>query len=242
MSIFSIFIGSPEKQIQKLRKKVKEPHGDASVRVNAAYKLYEMGTPAAILTLLERLTISVSPATQDEEEKDQVLRWVVDLGQDALEPLKSFLRTQRQVYWPIRGLQELVSEAKVLEIIQETLQHLWESPPATTEPQAQMIQSVVGKSMPALTETVRRYLAEKDDDVTLAALEYLFQLPPDEARESVLETFLECADRPRVRGQILKKLARLGWSVKGFRAKIEESLPAGHVLTRDGAVKIIGQS
>jgi len=242
MSIFSIFRGSPEKQLQRLRKKVREPHGDSSVRVNAAYKLYEIGTPAAIATLLERFTISVSPQTEDEEEKNQVLRWAVDLGEEALEPLKTFLRVRRQVYWPIRALKELVPEEKLLEVVQETLQHLWESPPATTEPQAQMIRSVVGKPTPALTQTVRRYLAEKDDDVTLAALEYLFELSPDEARESVLETFLECEDRPRVRGQILKRLARLGWSVKGFRAKIEESLPEGHVLTRDGAVKIIGQA
>ena len=48
MSIFSLFRGSPEKQLLKLRKKTKEPHGDASVRINAAYKLYEIGTPEAI--------------------------------------------------------------------------------------------------------------------------------------------------------------------------------------------------
>ena len=72
-------------------------------------------------------------------------------------------------------------------------------------------------------------------------MDYLFELSPEESRESVLETYIDCQDRPRVRGHILKQLARRGWPVKGFRSKIEESLPEGHVLTRDGAVKIRGR-
>ena len=66
MSFLSIFKNSPEKQIAKARKRVKEPHGDASIRVAACQKLAAMGTLESIEALLDRFKITVAPATQDE--------------------------------------------------------------------------------------------------------------------------------------------------------------------------------
>ena len=97
MDILSIFRSSPEKQIAKARKRVKEPHGDAAVRINAARKLWEIGTPESILALLDRFTITSSPLVQDGEEKEDVLAWIVELGPLAVPPLKTFLKRERGV-------------------------------------------------------------------------------------------------------------------------------------------------
>ena len=108
MNLLSIFRSSPEKQIEKARKKVKEPHGDSANRINAAYRLLEIGTPEAILALLDRFTIDVSPSSQDEEEKEDVLRQIVKRGEGAVSALINFLERERQVYWPVRALKEIL--------------------------------------------------------------------------------------------------------------------------------------
>ncbi len=243
MSLLSLFRGSTEKQIAKLRKKVKEPHGDASVRVNAAYKLYQMGTPMAIRALLERFTITVSPLATDEEEKQQVLGWLVSFAEGAVDPLVTFLKRERQVYWPIRVLGRILPREDLVATINEILLHHWENPPATTQPQAQMIRAVLGEPSKALRETVSLYLEETDDDVQIAALDFLFQgsnedLPAN--REKILECFLAAEDRLRVRHHILDRLLEKRWSVKGYRPRVEAVLPTGYSLSRDGRIKRLG--
>ena len=239
MDILSIFRSSPQKQIEKLRKKVKEPHGDPAVRINAARRLFEMGTPEAIAVLLERFTINVSPSRQDEEEKEEVLRWIVSFGEKAVPPLRDFLKRERQVYWPVRALKGILSQEELIREINQILRYHWENPPASTEPQAQLIRAMHGMHSPELEETVRLYLQEKDDDVLLAALDFLFEQSGEESREAVLQCYLDSEDRPRLRAHILDRLAEKRWSVRGYRPKIEETLPESYTLTREGTVKRI---
>ena len=56
----------------------------------------------------------------------------------------------------------------------------------------------------------------------------------------MLKCYLDAEDRPRVRAQILERLAELGWKVTGFRAKVEESLPPGYTLSRGGTLRVLG--
>ncbi len=240
MDIFSIFDRSPEKQIERLRKKVKEPHGDASVRVNAAYKLYQMGTPEAISALLDRFNINVSPSRQDDEEKEEVLGWIVSFGDGALEPLQSFLKRERQVYWPFRALREILPPEELARISNELVTHHWRNPPANPLPLVQLLRALEGVHSAELEESVRKFLDDRDDDVVLAALDYLLQRPEEEARPAVLECYLACEDRPRIRSYILEQLAERSWSVTGYRPGVEESLPPEYTLTRDGRVQFLG--
>jgi hypothetical protein len=241
MNIFSFLSRSPEKQIARLQKKVKEPHGEASVRVNAAYKLHEMGTPEAMGALLQRFTITVSPSVQDEDEKEQVLAWVVSYGQDAVDILTAFLKRERQVYWPFRALREILSDQELIEKCNELLRYHWEHPPATVEPQTQLIRALHGLHSQELEETIRLFLDERDDDIVIATLDYLFELENEDSRVAVLESYLDAEDRPRVRAHILERLCQEGWNVKGYRPRIEESLPPGYTLTRDGKVKVLSR-
>ena len=241
MDLLSLFRTSPEKQIERSRKKVKEPHGDSATRMNAALRLREMGTPESILALLDRFTINVSPSGQDEEEKQEVLSWIVQMGEAAVEPILGFLKRERQLYWPVKALRESVSEHAFAEKMNEVLMDHWESPPASSDPTAQLIRLLEGVRTPELVDTIRLFLEDQTDDVRVAALDYLFSHDEDEIRETVLKCYLKSEDRPRVRGHILSSFVEHGWSVKGFRARVEETLPDGYILTRDGLVKTVGK-
>lgn len=241
MDLLSLFRPSPERQIAKARKRVKEPHGDASVRIAAAEKLHQMGTPEALRALLDRFQIAVSPSVQDEQEKEQVLFWIVEHGEEALDPLMRFLKSERQVYWPLRALREILDEKQLIARLEEILRYHWENPPASPEPEAQMIRSLGTLHSPGLEEVVRRHLDSRDDDIRLAAIDYLFEQPEDDVREDILECYLASEDRPRIRAHILEKLEEKSWSVKGYRPRIEETLPEQYGLTRDGLLRRIGK-
>jgi len=241
MDLISFFRPSPERQIERLRKKVKEPHGDPSTRINAAHRLLEMGTEPAIFALLDRFKISASPSRQDDEEKEEVLGWIVGLGDTAVPPIVRFLKRERQVYWPFRALQSILPTDQIAKVGEELLQYHWENPPASPDPTAQLVRLMEGLHTPSLKTTIENYLEHEDDDVRLAALDYFFKRPEDEAREPVLKCYLDSEDRPRIRAHILDRLIDLGWSVRGFRPKIEETLPEGYFLTRDGTVKAISR-
>ena len=242
MNLLSIFRSSPEKQIEKARKKVKEPHGDSANRINAAYRLLEIGTPEAILALLDRFTIDVSPSSQDEEEKEDVLRQIVKRGEGAVSALINFLERERQVYWPVRALKEILLTKEFEEKIDEILQYQWENPPASSDPKAQLIQLLEVPESTKLVATMKMFLEDEADDVRLAVLDHLFHCSEEESREDILRCYLNSEDRPRVQGQIMAKFVEKKWSVKGFRPQIEENLPEGHMLTREGKVKITGSN
>lgn len=238
MDLFSLFRSSPERQIERARKKVREPHGDPATRMNAAQRLGEMGTPEALLALLDRFTINVAPSGQDEQEKEEVLSWIVQMGEKAVPPLVQFLKRERQVYWAARALRETVKEEEFAEKINGVLRDHWENPPASSDPTAQLIR-LLGVRSPQLAATVALFLGDEADDIRLAALDYLFDQSEEPARELSLECYLDSEDRPRVRNHILERFAEEGWSVKGFRPKIEDTLPEGYKLTRDGKVKTV---
>lgn len=241
MDILSLFRGSPEKQIRRLRKKVKEPHGDPATRINAAHRLREMGTPDAILGLLDRFTISASPSRQDEEEKEEVLAWLIEFGESCVPSLVQFLKRERQVYWPARALRRILPAEEASRKINEILTHHWENPPASSEPQAQLIRFLEGMYSAELEETVFRYLEDEDDDLLLAALDYVFHRPEERGREPVLNCYLDSEDRPRIRTYILDRFVEKNWSVRGFRPRVEETLPQGYVMTRDSTIKLVGR-
>ena len=239
MSLFSFLQSTPEKQIAKLRKKVKEPHGDASVREAAADKLFRMGSKPALRALLDRYTINVSPSTQDEREKDMVKSWLVQLGKPAVPPVIDFLKNERAVYWPARILRDILDEPEYCLELNNILEFLWENPPATAFPKTQLIRSAEGLSSDELTSTVKKYLGDEDDDVRLAAIDFLAACSEESTREDLLKCYLAAEDRARIRLQILDNFVEKGWTVKGFRPQIEDSLPEDFGLTREGRIKKI---
>ena len=84
---------------------------------------------------------------------------------------------------------------------------------------------------------VLRYLEDEDDDVCIAAVDYLARNGDEEIREKLIETFLAHESRPRVRGRILDVFCDLEWPVKGYRKKVEEAISEPFYLTSRGTIK-----
>jgi HEAT repeat protein len=225
------------KQIDKLVKRLTEPGGEEGPRIEAAEKLAEWGTPDSLYALLKRFTISSKVITQDIEEKRMVVRLLVEKGTDAVEPILRFLKSHHQVEWPIQALSQILPHdelvPKLAEILEKEVAQSEFIPP---EHRSSLIRAVRGHVTPEIASVLRRFLSDDDDDVRIAAIEAIAEAG-DQMREPLLEAFIEADDRPRIRIKIAEIFSELEWPVRGYRPRIEETLPDGFILTSKGVIR-----
>ena len=225
------------RQIDKLVKRLTEPGGENGPRIEAAEKLAEWGTPDSIFALLKRFTISSNVISQDIEEKRMVVRMLVEKGEEAIEPIFRFLRAYHNVEWPVQALSEILPRQqlvpKLVEILEKVAAASEFTPP---EHKSDLIRAMRGHVTPEIAKVLRQFLSDDDDDVRIAAIDAIAEVGED-MREPLLEAFLEVDDRPRIRIKIAETFADHEWPVKGYRPKIEQTLPDGFHLTAKGLVR-----
>jgi len=100
-----------------------------------------------------------------------------------------------------------------------------------------IIQHLPDESFSLMRPVILQYLQDDDDDVCIAAADYLARNGDEEIREKLIETFLCYESRPRVRGRVLDILCELEWPVKGYRKKMEEAISEPFYLTSKGTIK-----
>ena len=225
------------KQIDRLVKRLTEPGGENAPRIEAAEKLAEWGTPESLYALLKRFTMSSNVITQDIEEKRMVVQMLVEKDRDAVEPILRFLGTHHNVEWPVQALSEILPREelvpKLVAILDKVAAASAFTPP---EHKADLIRAMRGHVTLEIASVLRQFLSDDDDDVRIAAIEAISEIG-EGTREALLEALIEAHDRPRIRIKIAEVFADQEWPVKGYRPKIEETLPAGFHLTAKGLIR-----
>jgi len=225
------------RQIDKVVKRLTEPGGENGPRIEAAEKLSEWGTPESLYALLKRFTMSSNVITQDIEEKRMVVQMLVEKGRDAVDPILRFLSSHHNVEWPVQALSEILPRdelvPKLVQILEKVAAASEFTPP---EHKSDLIRAMRGHVTPEIATVLRQFLSDDDDDVRIAAIEAISEVG-EEVRESLLEAFLKADDRPRIRIKIAEVFADHEWAVKGYRPKIESTLPEGFHLTAKGLVR-----
>jgi HEAT repeat protein len=225
------------RQIDKVVKRLTEPGGENGPRIEAAEKLSEWGTPESLYALLKRFTMSSNVITQDIEEKRMVVRMLVEKGRAAVDPILRFLGSYHNVEWPVQALSEILPREelvpKLVQILEKVAAASEFTPP---EHKSDLIRAMRGHVTPEIASVLRQFLSDDDDDVRIAAIEAISEVG-EEVREPLLEAFLKADDRPRIRIKIAEVFADREWAVKGYRPKIESTLPEGFHLTAKGLVR-----
>lgn len=225
------------KQIDKLVKRLIEPGGEEGPRIEAAEKLNEWGTPESLYALLKRFTISSKAITQDIEEKRMVVRMLVEKGRESVSPILRFLGSHNQVEWPVQALSQILPREELIPKLVEILEKVAASSAFTPpEHKADLIRAMRGHVTPEIASVLRQFLSDDDDDVRIAAIEAISEVG-EEVREPLLEALIEADGRPRIRIKIAEVFADHDWPVKGYRPKIEETLPEGFHLTAKGVIR-----
>ena len=235
--IFTRETGPSPRQLRKGLKQATQIHGEASTRVAALERLAQWRTPEAIAALLRRFTIQVAQGSIDLEEKQYTVRMLVEIGAPAVDPILHFLQTEGEVTWPARALREILSPEEFNLTIKNVLEKLNTGYARWPEAKSVLISQLPDEAFPVVKDTIVKFLADEDDDVCIAAADYLARHESEETRTQLLQTFLSAESRPRVRGRILDHFCEREWPVKGYRKLVEEAIQEPFYLTSKGSVK-----
>jgi HEAT repeat protein len=228
--------GPSPRQIEKAVKRLTETHGEEGPRIEAAQRLFEWGTPESLYALLKRFTISSRVITQDIEEKRMVVEMLQEKGTEAVGPILRFMKHHHRVDWPVEALAGIVDRDELVRHLIDTIEAVAHSEFAAPEHRVSLIRAIQDHVTVAMVPMLRTLLDDSDDDVRIATVEALSRLGED-ARETLLETFIASEDRPRIRRAIVELFAENEWNVKGYRPTIEAALPEGYALNAKGVVQ-----
>ena len=235
--LFSAHPDPSERQIQRALKQVIQMHGEAATRVAAMERLASWRTPEAATALLRRFTVQTPQASMDLEEKQYAVRLLVEMGKAAVQPILNYLNAEPDVTYPVRALREILSPDEFHKSLMDILASLSTGYTRWPEAKAVLIAHLSDEAFPQVAETVVRSLEDEDDDVCIAAIDYLARNDDETIREKLIQVFLEAESRPRVRGRILDHFCEKEWPVKGYRKKMEEAIALPFYLTSKGTVK-----
>ena len=235
--LFSAQSDPSERQIQRALKQVIQMHGEAATRVAAMERLASWRTPEAATALLRRFTVQTPQASMDLEEKQYAVRLLVEMGKAAVQPILNYLNAEPDVTYPVRALREILSPDEFHKSLMDILASLSTGYTRWPEAKAVFIAHLSDEAFPQVAETVVRSLEDEDDDVCIAAIDYLARNDDETIREKLIQVFLEAESRPRVRGRILDHFCEKEWPVKGYRKKMEEAIALPFYLTSKGTVK-----
>lgn len=212
-------------------------HGEAATRVGAMERLASWRTPEAAAALLRRFTVRTPQASMDLEEKQYAVRLLSEMGTAALEPICLFLKTEPDVTFPIQALKNILSPEEFSRTLTEILAGLSGEYSRWPEARAVMIAHLPDEAYPGVQDIVSRFVEDEDDDVCIAAIDYLARNGDEGVRERLIQLFLDAEQRPRVRGRILDHLCEREWPVKGYRKRMEEAISLPFYLTSKGIVR-----
>ena len=217
-------------------KKLLERYAQSEARMEAAGKLKAIGTPQAIYCLARRFSVTTENLGVDQDEKRYVRDELVGFGQEAVEPLKLYLRRHNQVTWAVDALSTLRPDEEVAPFL---LEILFQGDPVYIrgEKATQILKALESMHIEGVVEGVIPCLKSADDTVRIAAVECLEVHADERAREPLLEALVsDEEDSVRVQTRITETLERLGWEVKGFRKKVEAVLPEPYRVSSKGKV------
>jgi hypothetical protein len=235
--IFSAQKGPSERQIKKALKQVTQVHGEAATRVGAMERLASWRTAEAASALLRRFTVQTPQASMDLEEKQYAVRLFAQMGNAAVQPILNYLHAEPDVTYPVQALREILPPEEFHKCLTDVLTSLSGGYTRWPEAKAVLLSHLSDEAFPLVSDTVIRSLEDEDDDVCIAAIDYLARKGDETIREKLIQLFLESAARPRVRGRILDHFCEMEWPVKGYRKKMEEAVALPFYLTAKGTVK-----
>ncbi len=230
--------GSPEEKAKKLKPKLAQKYGDASVRQKAIHQLGELKHPEAVRSLMTRFTVSVEPQSIDADEKDHVFELVKGFGEMAVEPVRDFLqRSDQASSWAVRILEALMPEDLFITTLLEALQKI--GPEYTRDPEKKvvLIHSLSGKTDARIGAALVPFLEDPADDVKTAAITALTPFKPEEAREPLLRIITSDDSARRVKQAAVNAVSEAGFGVQGHREKVEAALSDPWFVDKEGLIK-----
>lgn len=225
--MFGLF--NKDKAFNKLVERATNPVSQSMDRWGALEKLRDRGDEEAIFALCKRFSITCDKSIEDQQEKDWTVSTLVTLGQDkALAPLRRYMKGAKQLGYALKALQQLTTEDKILEVIDELLAE--EEPGYVRDPKRRIdIIEWLGEwdvSPALIAKRVMPYIEDFDENVRFKSVETISRKPDPIAAETVCRAMVrESEESKRFQVRCAELIASQSWPVGEHKSEVQALLP-----------------
>ncbi|GMU61455.1 MAG: hypothetical protein AMXMBFR34_32180 [Myxococcaceae bacterium] len=235
--------GTPADKAKRLKPKVTQKYGDAATRQKAIDELGKLKSPDAVPVLMQRFTFAVDPQTTDAEEKQAVYEFICALEDEALAPVKDFLKTSDVASsWALKILEAILPREQVIGVVTDELKRLGAEYTRDPEKKEVLLHFLEGTADERIGPVALPFLNDMSDDVKMCALKTIASVKFEPAREGLLALLVTEDTAKRVQTACVMALVDTGFTVQGYREKVEARLPEGTYVDKSGVVKRRGAS
>lgn len=219
-----------DKNLQRLARTAGDKRAQTYDRMEAIQELAGMATPDAAAALLKRFTFYIDPSISDQEEKDVAFRGIVAAGEGALQPIRDFAARAESLTWPLKILQEILTEEAYVDELLVILGRFDTEYTKNAEPKAQLIAALEGIKHPDLLQAALPFLEDFDEPVRFHTIATIFSQEAPDSVEGICRALI-AEESVRVKNRIGEGLASRGWPIpEALRTEVARTLPSAYRL------------
>lgn len=218
--------GRKERALHKACAKAADKKIKPDDRRPALFTLLEDGGPEAVAGLLKRFTfIYDTNIVMDEEEKNDVYKGLLQMGDRVLPQLRKHLLGAPTLSWGLRLLNDICDHETTWGVLAEVMADY--DPEYERDPTRKLqLMTFLGDFKDERTvEVLLPFLGDHDETVRFTTVESLFKQGDERAREPLLQLMTnEEEESLRIKVRVAEGFVETGWQVKGFRGTVEKLL------------------
>ncbi len=236
-----------EAKIKKVAKLAANPFAQPDVRMREMQRLIADGSDAALRGVLKRFAANASGAIADEDEKKWLEDAMVDLGERVLEPLRDYIKGEKQLTYALRAFRRITGDPEAVRFFLEVLTSYGPDDYRSSEAKLQLVWQLSDdladeRVMPALSE----FMLDHSDDVRWAVMDLVESAAdeerlPEAAREHALAKLgvlvTDDGVGPRIQQRAAELLAAREWQVPGNNDHLAAALEETYFLDKKRFVR-----
>jgi HEAT repeat protein len=226
-----------DKNIARLGRVVGDRMSQTYDRMDAIEALAKLSSKEAVSALLKRFTFYSDPSISDQQEKEAVFHAILDVGENAIEPVVAFCQKAESLTWPLKILGELLEPEGFQEAALDLLEEHDTDYTRNVDPKTQLLASLEGRKGERVRAIVSRFLDDSSEPVRFQAVVTVLSLDDDAAVPALAALAAE-EESLRVRNKVCEGLKARSWTIdEDQRAAFARAVSqSGFRLDADGHV------
>jgi HEAT repeat protein len=218
-------------------KRLHNKHLQPEERWGAVQAVLSDPSDAALDAALKRFSIYVDPSTVDNEEKEYIADSLAARGEEIVPRLRVALGEQESITWLVRIAGRVLAREGLHDLLLEIVRGFDTEYERNPERKIQVVMALADFPGEATAAAIAPFLDDVNETVRFQAVATAFEADVEgPVVEGLVRILLE-DESVRVRNAVLEGLADKEWSLKGHRGAVEEKLPKGYAIDRNGTVK-----
>lgn len=227
LTILQTMFAGRDGKVRIYAKKIRNKDTPVEERQNMAYWLAEDGKDDAILAMLGRFEMTYEHGMKDVEEKQIVEGLVLELGEDAVIPLETFLRRCHAFARPMGLYERIAGAERARALILELLQTEYEKSELKPKKKKDLLIRLADFQGDDVRDSAVRFLDDFDEGCRYAAVEVLLaQEESAEVRDPLIAMLADTEEESgRLQHRIGEAAAARAWDLGESAAAIGASPP-----------------